>query len=233
MNVSDIPIVQVTEQYLAYLRAMESLNLVIAGEFFVIAATLIEIKSRSLLPRPPKVDLDSGDDEIDPKEELVQRLLDYQRYKSLVATLSDWESSRRRLYFRGQADYGEQYELPIGFGTLSPTVLSNALMRLFEEAGQNDEQEITAVRRQKLTLRLSMIALWHKVRNAGIEGIDFSHCIPRPLVRLEIVMLFLGLLELLRQSKVSAIQIALLDEIRVTAITEREVEIKEAVPTYA
>ena len=79
LNIYDIPISQVTEQYLAYLELMRLLDLNIAGEFLVMAATLMQIKSRMLLPRDEAGLQD--DEEIDPRQELVQRLLEYQRFQ--------------------------------------------------------------------------------------------------------------------------------------------------------
>src|SRR5258708_7061299 len=79
IDIYDIPIADIAQQYLDYLTLWESLDLSIAGEFIVMAATLLEIKSRLLLPAPPKNTEDGEDD--DPRAELVQRLLEYQRYQ--------------------------------------------------------------------------------------------------------------------------------------------------------
>ena len=211
VDIADIPIVQITDQYLAYLRAMEEMNLNVAGEFLLMAATLLEIKSRMLLPKPPRVE--EAEEGIDPREELVQRLQDYQRYKAFIETLAGWEDDRRALFFRGQGDYGGLYELPVGFGELHPGSLLRALTRLLAEAGDDGDQAVTSVRRQKITLRLAMAALWRKVQRGGATGVLLDDCFERPFVRLEIVMTFLALLELLRQGRMEARQDALLDHI--------------------
>ena len=83
VNIYDIPIALITEQYLAYLSLMQELNLDLASEFLVTAATLIHIKSRQLLPRPEAITEDTGE-EIDPRDALVQRLLDHQRFKAAL-----------------------------------------------------------------------------------------------------------------------------------------------------
>lgn len=215
IDIADIPIVQVTDYYLGYLRAMEAMNLTVAGEFLVMAATLLEIKSRMLLPKPPKEQAAEGEDGEDPREELIQRLLDYQRYKTFIETLSSWEGDRRQLFFRGQAAYGDLYELPVSFGELSSKSLMKALQRLLTEAGAG-EADVTSVRRQKITLRLAMATLWRKVQAAGEAGVLLDECFERPLVRLEIVMIFLSLLELLRQGRVRAAQTTMLGEIWLT-----------------
>jgi segregation and condensation protein A len=89
LNILDIPIAFVTNQYLTYLDAMKELNLDIAGEYLELAATLAYIKSRMLLPTPPAEEEETADEEGDPREELVRRLLDYQRYKQAAETLRD------------------------------------------------------------------------------------------------------------------------------------------------
>lgn len=204
VDIADIPIVQITDQYLAYLRAMEAMNLNVAGEFLVMAATLLEIKSRMLLPKPPRIE--EAEEGGDPRAELIQRLEDYQRYKAFIETLAEWEDDRRALYFRGQADYGGLYELPVGFGDLHPVALLKALNQMLAEAGDDGGHAVTSVRRQKITLRLAMTALWRKVQRGGKTGVLLDECFERPFVRLEIVMTFLALLELLRQGRVGARQ---------------------------
>ncbi len=215
--IEDIPIVQVTDYYLAYLRALEAMNLAVAGEFLVMAATLLELKSRTLLPKPPREDIPDEDQGEDPRAQLVQRLLDYQRYKTFVDTLAGWEDSRRQLFFRGAAAYGDLYELPTAFGALNSQSLLHALHRLLAEAGAGDA-DVTSVRRQKVTLRLAMASLWRTVQAAGTQGLTLEDCFERPLVRFEIVMTFLALLELLRQGRIQATQDRTLSEIWVSAL---------------
>ena len=214
VDIADIPILQITDQYLAYLRAMEAMNLNVAGEFLLMAATLLEIKSRMLLPKPPRAD-DAEEGE-DPKLALVRRLEEYQRYKLFIETLAEWEDDRRALFFRGQGDYGGEYLLPVGFGDLKPGALLKALNRLLAEAGDEGGDAVTSVRRQKMTLRLAMAALWHKVQRSGPEGVFLEDCFEPPYVRLEVVMLFLALLELLRNRRVSATQETHLGQIVLT-----------------
>ncbi len=215
LAIEDIPIVQVTDYYLAYLRALEAMNLTVVGEFLVMAATLLELKSRMLLPKPPREETPEEDGGEDPRAQLVQRLLDYQRYKTFVDTLAGWEDERRQLFFRGAASYGDLYELPTAFGALNSQSLLHALSRLLSEAGAG-EAGVTSVRRQKVTLRLAMAALWRKVDQSGPHGLVLEDCFERPYVRFEIVMTFLALLELLRQGRIQATQDETLSEIWVS-----------------
>ncbi len=99
VNIYEIPIALITEQYLEYLGLMQELNLDLASEFLVTAATLIHIKSRQLLPRPEAISEDTGE-EIDPRDALVQRLLDHQRFKAAAELLHERETLRNAQWTR-------------------------------------------------------------------------------------------------------------------------------------
>lgn len=115
VDIHDIPIAEITQQYMAYLQVIELLDLDHASEFILMAATLIRIKARLLLPRPEQED----EDEEDPREELVQRLLEYQRFKEVARDLAEIEREQRD-YFAGinyvfhdeDAEEEEQESLP-------------------------------------------------------------------------------------------------------------------------
>jgi segregation and condensation protein A len=112
VNVYDIPIALITEQYLGYIGLMQELNLDVAGEFLVMASTLIHIKSRMLLPRPdPAQDEEPGED---PREALVRRLLEHQKYKAAAEMLHERETVRSAQFMRPDASIaeaaGKEYE---------------------------------------------------------------------------------------------------------------------------
>ncbi len=113
MNIYDIPISMITEQYLNYIELMQELNLDVAGEFLVMAATLIHIKSRTLLPRPDPTQEDGGPEE-DPREALVRRLLEHQKFKAAAELLHDRETLRSAQFMRPDSRVadaaGEDYE---------------------------------------------------------------------------------------------------------------------------
>ena len=125
LNIYDIPIAVITEQYLGYITLMQDLNLDVAGEFLVMAATLIHIKSRTLLPRPDPTQEDGGPEE-DPREALVRRLLEHQKYKAAAELLHDRETLRSAQYMRPDErvadaagdDYEPELEVDL-FGLLS------------------------------------------------------------------------------------------------------------------
>ena len=113
VNVYDIPISLITEQYLGYIELMQELNLDVAGDFLVMAATLIHLKSRTLLPRPP-AEHEDGDPDEDPREALVRRLLEHQKYKAAAELLHERETLRGAQYMRPDARVadaaGDEYE---------------------------------------------------------------------------------------------------------------------------
>jgi len=113
VNIYDIPIALITEQYLGYMELMQEMNLDVAGEFLVMAATLIHIKSRTLLPRPDPSQEDAGPEE-DPRDALVRRLLEHQKYKAAAELLHDRETLRGAQFGRPDASVaraaGDAYE---------------------------------------------------------------------------------------------------------------------------
>lgn len=98
LDVNDIPIAKITDDFLGYIRQMESMDIDLASEFILVAATLCRIKAKMLIPRKP---VDEEGNEIDPREELVQRLIEYKRYKSILEEMREMEEKRSKQRFRG------------------------------------------------------------------------------------------------------------------------------------
>jgi len=101
LDIYDIPIHTLTNDFLGYIKQMESLNVELASEFILVAATLMRIKVRTLLPRK---ELDEEGNEIDPREELVRRLVEYKQYKSVIGELEEMEGRRQTLMQRGNIE---------------------------------------------------------------------------------------------------------------------------------
>ena len=216
LDIAQIPIVLVTDQYLAIIAQAEERRLQIAGEFFVMAATLLEIKTRMLLPKSPAAAEDpDGMEGIDPGALLAEQLREYERFKSLVPMLQDWEQQRARCFLRNVEDVEELYDAPVQFGQASPQMLLKAFERVLERLAEA-EPEVTSVHRKKLSLHLAMRIMLAQVAEAGQGGLEFTDLFPTPLVLFDIVMTFLALLELLRQRKVEASQVGALSPITVT-----------------
>jgi len=133
IDISDIPISHITEQYLAYLELMQELDIAVAGDFLVMASTLIYIKSKMLLPPEPKV---GGADDLseDPRAELVERLLEYQKFKSAAHTLYSRGEIESACYTRGQIETDSSNP------EVSATVFD--ILRVFREVLKRAEAQI-------------------------------------------------------------------------------------------
>jgi segregation and condensation protein A len=195
VSITDIPIASITEQYLATLDLMESLSLDVAGEFLVMAATLIHIKSRMLLPAgADEADEDEGDD---PRTELVRRLLDYQRFKDAADQLEQREILTRDVFVRS-ATPAEEAAAP-AFRELSVFELLNALRRVIDRLPQDAFHQIEL---EKITVREKMTFLLDKLRAHG--RVFFEELFNEAKTRMDVVVTFLAMLEL---AKVRAVRI--------------------------
>jgi segregation and condensation protein A len=202
IDIYDIPIAEVTAQYLEMLALMEALDLEVAGEFLVMAATLMEIKSRMLLPRPPAPppDEEEGDD---PRAELVLRLLEYEQYKMAAEQFRALEEAGRLRFTRAvEPEASESVPLE----ELGPRDLMVALRRMlasFAEAGP----PVASLQRERINLRLRMRELWGWLQDSD-EPLPFRSLFgsaARPS-RLEVIITFLAVLELLRLGRVRVYQ---------------------------
>ncbi len=200
VEITDIPIALITDQYLQYLRMMEEMNLEIASEFLVMATTLIEIKSRTLLPKPPKL---QDDEELeDPRAELAARLEEYGRYKAAVETLKAWEQDRLLWFFRNPENAGADYELPLEEGEMTSDWLARALDKLLSDAMEDEAPPTTIVPKKRISLRIRMVEVWRRVSSVGHgKRVRFRELLDEKYNRWDVVITFLSMLELLKQGK--------------------------------
>jgi segregation and condensation protein A len=195
VSITDIPIASITEQYLATLDLMESLSLDVAGEFLVMAATLIHIKSRMLLPAgADEADEDEGSD---PRNELVRRLLEYQRFKDAADQLEQREILTRDVFIRSAMPV-EEAAAP-AFRELSVFELLNALKRVIDRLPKDVFHQVEL---DKITVREKMTLLLDKLRAEG--RVVFEELFNQAKTRMDVVVMFLAMLELV---KVRAIRI--------------------------
>jgi len=219
VDIYDIPIAEITRQYLERLARWHDLDLTRAGDYLVMAATLLEIKSRMLLPKP-----DAGaDDEPDPRAELVQRLVEYQRFADAVGSLRDWEEFRSRLHFRSALENPDDYRLPAEPGSLRGVDLARILESILDAAGVESEAVSAVVPRQRVSLRLKMAEIMRAAR-AEPQGISFAGLIRDASELFDIVIAFLAVLELLRTGRVRVIQRRPLSDFRIAVRDEGEQE---------
>jgi segregation and condensation protein A len=201
IDIYDIPIAAVTTQYLEMLALMEALDLEVAGEFLVMAATLMEIKSRMLLPRPPAPPPDEEEGE-DPRAELVQRLIEYEQYKQIAERLRLLEEEGRRRFTRGVEPEPEAVPLE----ELRPDDLIRALRRMLASFAEASPP-VASLQRERINLRLRMRELWGRLADSEgpLSFYDLFAGGPRPS-RLEVIVTFLAVLELLRLGRLRVFQ---------------------------
>lgn len=207
LDISEVAISAVTEQYLQYLALMEAMDLDVAGEFLVIAATLMEIKSRTLLPRPDPI-AETNPDELgqDPRAELVARLLEYERFQQVAEQLQELAVQTQRTFTRSVV---EQWEGAVPLVELAPRDLLEALRRMSaEEEEQNKGPAPLRVRRHAINIRQAAEEIYRRV-HAHPGPFPFSSLTIRSGQRRDrslVLVYFLAILELIRLGQVSAWQ---------------------------
>ena len=201
VEIVDTPIAAITEQYLAYLEMMQQLNLDVAGEFLVMAATLTLVKSRMLLP-PSEDDVD--EEEPDPRAQLVQQLLEYQRYREADLALSERPWLHRDVFVReptmdAPADVAADGVPPRVQVTMWE--LLEAFRGILKRAKPESVHEVIV---EPVSLRDRIHVL---LRTLGVARIvEFDSLFDEATTRLEIIVTFLALLELMKMSAVRAVQ---------------------------
>ncbi len=189
VSIADVPIAMITEQYLATLELMQGLNLDVAGEFLVMAATLIHIKSRMLLPAGEEEE--EEEEEGDPREELIRRLMEYQRFKEAAEELEGREILRRDVFVRS-SEVPEEAE-SVGFEGLSLFDLISALRDVLERLPKDSAHEVIL---EKISLREKMNLVLDDLRQKG--KLVFQSLFVHATSSMEVVVTFLAVLELVR-----------------------------------
>ena len=209
LDIYDIPISQITAEYLEYLDLMKELNLEVASEFMVMAATLMEIKARMMLPGAT-VEEETGPD---PRAELVSKLLEYQKYKQVSQFLANQELKEQNTYYRFTYPLfnEEDYTLEASLFDLLES-FRQVLKSLPEEVKEIVIDEIPIEQKQREILDLL----------EGKKYITFKEILIRGKSRLEIVVFFLALLELIRLKQIIARQSKLFGEVRIYPVLVSE-----------
>jgi segregation and condensation protein A len=196
IDIYDIPIARITEQYLAYLELMKELDISVAGDFLVMASTLIYIKSKTLLPPEPKVD---GEDDLgeDPRAELIERLLEYQKFKS----------ASQMLYSRGEIESACYTRGPLETDSSNPEVSTTLfdLLRVFREVLKRAEAQIEMeIARDEMTIAEKLAQIHAMLEER--ERINVRELFEMSRSKRELIITFLALLELVKEWKIYLIQ---------------------------
>ncbi|MFH1018803.1 MAG: segregation/condensation protein A [Pseudomonadota bacterium] len=211
LDIYNIPIFEITKQYLHFLDLMRTLNLDVAGEFLVMAATLAHIKSQMLVP-PDESQLDPEDEGVDPREALVRRLLEYQKYKDAALQLFSRPLLYRDVFKRERPDSLPGSAAPAELLEISVFKLVEVFHNLLRtvELSKPHGVEVETVR---LAECVEMIR--EKVRDSKEGTLNFSELFDTQTTRRRIVMTFMALLEMLKRGAVQVFQSEPFAEIRV------------------
>lgn len=205
VDIYDIPIAEITAQYLEYLENMKHFDIEIASEFLVMAATLIEIKSKMLLPQKEE----EREEEEDPRQQLVEKLIEYRKYKDITQELKRREEKYLRQVFREPQPVEEYVEWEPGFVNLDIIDLCNAFnqaMKRYENL-YNHNHAINlkrSIEKEKISVADKIRFIMVKLRDKG--ELAFNMLFDERSTRIDVVITFLAILELIRLRKIIALQ---------------------------
>jgi segregation and condensation protein A len=211
IDIYDISLERITRQYLEYLQAFKELKIDLAGEFVVMAANLIYLKSRSLLPldqQPPEEDAE----EDDPRWDLIRQLIEYKKFKEAAEQLHARAVQQEKIFTR---DGGAIVEAPLRLAEVGIFQLIHAFQNVIKrvEAREN----LGEIFGERFTVSEKIDIILQRVANGA--SLRFSDLFSDTAVRVEVVVTFLALLELIRLKQVRVIQRDLFGEIEIAAVT--------------
>jgi segregation and condensation protein A len=198
LNIYDIPISTITKEFLEYVNLIQLLDLEIAGDFILMASTLMHIKVRMLLPR----EVDEKGDEIDPRAELIQALLEYKRYKEMGDELSFMESHQRKLSYRGNYEYDEK-EAPPEYDVLLKNISVFDLAKAFKKAIESlkPSEPVHEIKKINVTIDEQTSYILERVKQE--PQLHFLSLIFGMREKIRIVITFIALLELVKSGRLA------------------------------
>lgn len=206
MSIYDIQISQITGQYLAYIKAMEDMNIGVATEFMVLASSLIEIKSKMILPRINE----SGETvvEEDPRSELVTRLLEYKRFKRAAEILEEKEEAASRIFQKPQEDISIFLEQPDEYLSLDLKQFASAFTAFIERKQKIESvrKHYTRIEREKASTESRIAYIVDKLKQKIGRIFNFSELVPNKKDRYDTVVTFISLLEMAKERVVKVEQ---------------------------
>ncbi len=194
VNIYDIPVARIADEYLRYLQVMQELDIAVAGDFLVMAATLIELKTRMLLPRDPFA---APEEEEDPRKDLVDQLLEYQKYKAAAQMLWSRATVERAVFKRAEIETDKTNpEVSVGLFDL---------LKAFQEIlARHKEEVLLEIEREEISMAEMIERLRNMVMSAG--ELNLRVFFERAQSRRELVVAFLSVLELVRTTEIRLMQ---------------------------
>ena len=215
IDIHDIPMAVLTSQYLEYLSWMQTLNLDVASEYLVMAATLVHIKSKMLVPNPAEAEDedDSDDNAEDPRLELVRRLMEYQKFKTAAEVLSEGDVLDRDVFTRPLADYiPEEEDKGILPDEVSLFELLDAFRHIMASRKWDGRSLQVDIERISLADRIQEIT---DILEKHPQGVDFEALFTEDRTRMDMVVTLLALLEMIRLRMIRALQATAYGTIRI------------------
>ncbi len=201
IDIKDIPIVSITEQYMQYIEMMKMLDLDIVGDFLVMAATLMHIKSKILLPPDP---VEEGEEEEDPRDELARRLLEYKRFKEIAGELQEKEQAMKD-YFPRVVDEEERKRLHDDAKEVYIEANLFDLITAFSEALRKvPEEQLHEIITEEFTVEDKRREIRHLLLES--ESFNLNRVFERARTKVEAVVTFLAVLELIRLQEIKIVQ---------------------------
>lgn len=227
VDIYDIPIAEIAKQYMEYVQAMEAEDLEVVSDFLVMAATLLAVKARMLLPK----EVNEEGEEIDPRAELVERLLEYKKFKYMAEELCNYEDAAARFLYGRERIPQEvrEYIPPVDLDGLLDGVTLSDLQRIFKEVLARKEEKVDKVRagfgvikrdRVSLTSRIDTVLRSVKRR----RRLSFRQLLSEGRERMEVVVTFLAILELMKMGKIEVSQPETFADIEVRATAQTDAE---------
>lgn len=219
VDIYDIPIVMITEQYMQYVNQMERTDLNVVSEFLVTAATLVDIKCRMLLPKV----IDEEGNDIDPRQELVEQLIEYKLFKSMSFELKDKQKYADKAIYKQSSIPPEVslYEAPIDLEKLLGDIDLKKLNEVFQNVMRRQENKIDKVRVGFGRIEKEEVSLPDKITYVKKFTIKNRKCSFKQLLekqesKVEIIVTFLAVLELIKVGKIHIVQEHIFDDILIS-----------------
>lgn len=217
VNIYDIPIVEITDQYMQYIDEIKKNDLNIMSEFLLMAATLLSIKSKMLLPKEVMEDIE---EEEDPRAQLVQQLLEYKMYKSMAYELRDRQVDASQVYFKGKTlpKEVEAYETPLDVEELMMDITLSQLNQVFQSVIRRQKFRVDPIRSKFCEIKQEEISLEEKMNDLSDyvlthQTFSFRELLEKQATKTEIIVTFLAVLEFMKAGKIIIAQKKIFDDI--------------------
>lgn len=232
IDIYDIPIAEITDQYLEYIKDMQTEDMDLASEFMLMAATLLDIKSRMLLPKEEEEELEEGD----PREELVRRLMEYKTYKYMSQILRE-QMDNAGVSVAKEPTFPKsvaEYKPPVDLDELFAGVTLDTLMGVFNDVIRRQQSKIDPIRSRFSRIEKEPVSVGEQMRKLEIRAIrerklSFRDVLDDNTDKINVVVTFLAVLELMHYGKIKIMQDELFSEIVIESLESEDAELDETI----